>query len=155
MWSSVTKLPTGTPLVVDASPKTHRARVVGRLVERRRGEITLRKRDGMSVAVPARCFHRARVVEGLFEREDFVLRRDLSADEWRGVVLETVDGLVRVQKIDGFEWIPEESLEHADDRDHAYALSLPRMKPGPVHHDSVAEAVNQTVFEESDQRWAE
>lgn len=120
-------LPIGTPISIETHGR-HAPRTVGRIVSRTDTDVQLTTTRG-EVAVPTRTIKRARIVSGLYEPGDPVLKRHVPASIWRGGVVRTDGTEVLVEQIDGdFAWIPEDDLEPADARDPA----LPTLTRGPV-----------------------
>lgn len=72
---------------------------------------------------------RGRVIAAIYGPGDPVLRRGVSAADWRGGVVRTEGSDVLVEQIDGtFAWFPEADLEPAEARDAA----VPATPRGPV-----------------------
>lgn len=145
-WADLMRLPAGTPVLIDRGQ--HEYRTVGRVISRVGGRLRIVTRDGTAQVLDPPDLERARVVEGFYDPGDPVLRRGVLAREWRGGVVRTEGTRVLVETVGGVEWVPEEQLEHPDDRDARERAAQPKYKPGPVAERSEAELANQHGYEE-------
>lgn len=59
---------------------------------------------------------RARVLDGLFESGDLVVRRGVDEADWRGGVVRCDGLMVFVESTGGDGWVPEDELERPEDR---------------------------------------
>lgn len=102
-------LPWGTAVVVDRGLKHSvlRGRIAGLDTE-------LHLAGGEHFPITGRT--RGRVVNGLFDEGDLVLRRGVPAAEWRGGVIRCKGREVYVESTAGVEWLDEDLLERVEDR---------------------------------------
>jgi hypothetical protein len=110
-------LPVGAAIVADRGD--HRALVRGRIVGRLGRELILATPDGGEDRV--RRLARGRVVVGLFDPGDLVVRRGVPEAEWRGGVVRCRGLEVLVESTEGTGWMAEDDLELAGSRPPAAA----------------------------------
>jgi hypothetical protein len=113
--SALAKLPAGVAVHLDLGKHRRAMRVRTAFVSV--DEVHVTQAGGEPLMFPMDAIVRARVVTGLFESGDAVLRRGVPAAEWRGGVVRCRGAEVYVEQIDAsFTWLDESELEHAEAR---------------------------------------
>jgi len=85
---------------------------------------------------------RYRVVYGEWKPGDFVVLVGVPEDEWRAVVVESIGLEVIVDTATGRDFVFDDEIESAWSR----VPKMPRLKPGPMSSDPVAERVGSEAI---------
>lgn len=129
-WLSVEQiaaLPPGTAVCLELV--RHSPRILGRLAGRVAGELTVEVGGGREQVLQLTELRRGRVVGGVYEPGDAVLRVDTPSALWRGGVVRSEGRQVLVEQMDSsFAWVDEAQLERPEDR----AIAAPALPRGPV-----------------------
>ena len=124
-WISRTQLaqlPSGTAVALDLGDR--KALTRGRIDGFVDGEVALT--DGRTVVLAK--VMKARVLRGLYDAGDLVVRRGVPESEWRGGVVRSNGFNVLVESADGFAWLDENAIETAEERDQANARLSTRVR---------------------------
>lgn len=117
-------VPPGT--AVSYETRSHRGRCRGRLASVVAGEVTFLA-FGEEHTLPLAHVRNPRVVRGLYEPGDPVVRVGVPEADWRGGVVRCVGRRVQVETLAGFGWLDETDIEPAERRHR-----LAPLPPGPV-----------------------
>lgn len=143
-WQTARRLPHGTALLVDLGHGGKRT--VGRLARVTETELVLTTQDG-EAAIRVDRIARARRLDGVFRRDDLVVKLDVPATYWRGAVVSVEGDVVVCETLDGIERVPAEHLSLAT-KDGAAAGDKRTYagKPGVPASDPIKEAINTAAY---------
>lgn len=104
----LSRLPIGTAVLIDAGD--HKALVRSRIAGCVGTDLHLTNERVLDLTKVVR----ARVVNGLYDPGDLVVRRDAPESAWRGGVMSVRGYEVQVETLDGITWVHEDELRRRD-----------------------------------------